>query len=89
MYAKSSSLASFEGLEYLVTIGVNFIVIAVSSFKGLYCLKSIGGDFEVRLPYSLESFEGLESLETIGGNFKIIDKDSYYTYKSYIKLISL
>ena len=74
------SLASFEGLESLETIGGNFKVIAgsysslesLSSFKSLSGLKSIGGDFEVNAKSysslkSLASFEGLESLTNIGG----------------------
>ena len=84
MNAKSSSLkslASFEGLENLETIGGNFKVIAsyssslksLASFKGLSGLKSIGGDFEVNAKSSslnsLASFEGLENLQTIGGSF--------------------
>ena len=92
MNAKSyslKSLASFEGLESLETIGGNFRVIAesssssslesLSSFKGLSGLKSIGGDFEVNAYNSLNSlasFEGLESLTNIGGGRLTINKCS-------------
>ena len=89
-YESLNSLASFEGLESLETIGGNFRVIAgsyslesLSSFKGLSGLKSIGGDFEVNVKSSsssssslksLASFEGLESLTNIGGGRLTINK---------------
>ena len=75
------SLTSLDGLYNLKKITGNFITweACITSYEGIDKLTEIGGDFEVRLPYSLESFEGLESLETIGGNFKVIDKVSLYS----------
>ena len=73
------SLTSLDGLYNLKKITGNFITweACITSYEGIDKLTEIGGDFEVRLPYSLESFEGLESLETIGGNFKVIAESSF------------
>ena len=84
------SLTSLDGLYNLKKITGNFITweACITSYEGIDKLTEIGGDFEVRLPYSLESFEGLESLETIGGNFKIIDNESSLNALSSFKGLS-
>ena len=84
------SLTSLDGLYNLKKITGNFITweACITSYEGIDKLTEIGGDFEVRLPYSLESFEGLESLETIGGNFKIIDNKSSLNALSSFKGLS-
>ena len=76
------SLTSLDGLYNLKKITGNFITweACITSYEGIDKLTEIGGDFEVRLPYSLESFEGLESLETIGGNFRVIAESFSYSY---------
>ena len=85
------SLTSLDGLYNLKKITGNFITwkACITSYEGIDKLTEIGGDFEVRLPYSLESFEGLESLETIGGNFKVIDKLALSSLSSFKGLSSL
>ena len=84
-------LTSLDGLYNLKKITGNFITweACITSYEGIDKLTEIGGDFEVRLPYSLESFEGLESLETIGGNFKVIDKLALSSLSSFKGLSSL
>ena len=83
MNAKSSSsdsyslksLASFEGLENLQTIGGSFSCNRRISIKALSQLNSIGKNLEINLLFD----EGLENLVRIGGDFKPGSSSSFKT----------
>ena len=77
-----NSLASFEGLENLQTIGGSFSCNKSISTKSLSQLNSIGKNLEISLHFD----EGLENLVRIGGDFK---PDGSSSFKTLNKLSSI